>query len=251
LKHIKKKFLFERDSLPVKKGAETQNVDRKDSQTLKKVKNNTVPFIKTTEGKYIWGTHYNHKGKQLIIPLPDLTLAYYDFAYQGNKIRQEYEKKMFDKLNSTDEITEDVSNELYHYFGFASSCLIGMFTCIESFMNQILPANFVYVKKSERKTELFDKEQIQRSMSFDEKFKKILPELFNKKYDLSKSEIPVLKKLRDDIVHTKSKNDFTLQEDLIKKVLNFKYEECLIEIRSFINFYQNNYIEECDCGKDF
>ncbi len=251
MKHIKKKFLFERDSLPIKKGAETKNINRNDSQTLKKVKNNTVPFIQTTEGKYIWATHYNYNGKQLIIPLPDLTLAYYDFAYQGDKIRQEYEKKMFEKLNSETEITEDVSNELYHYFGFASSCVIVMFTSIESFMNQILPDNFVYLKKSERNTELFDKEQIQKSMSFDDKIKKILPALFNKKYDLSKSEIPVLKKLRDDIVHTKSKSDFTLQEDLMKRVLNFKYGECLIEIRSFINFYQSDYIEECNCGKDF
>lgn len=251
MKHIKKKFLFERESLPIKKGAETTNVNRSDSQTLKKVNKNTVPFIQTTEGKYIWATHYEHNGKQLIIPLPDLTLAYYDFAYQADQIRQEYEKKMFVKLNSKEAITEDVSNEIYHYFGFSSSCIIGMFTCIESFMNQVLPTNFVYVKKSDKKTELFDKEQIQKSMSFDEKIKNILPELFNKKYDLSKSKIPILKKLRDDIVHTKSKNDFTLQEALIKRVLNFKYEECLDEIRTFINFYQNNYIEECECGIDF
>lgn len=251
MKHIKKKFLFESDSLPIKKGAETKSVNRSDSQTLKNVNKNTVPFLVTTEGKYIWSTHHENKGKQLIIPLPDLSLAYYDFAYQANRIRQDYEKKMFEKLNSKETITEDVSNEIYYYFGFASSCIIGMFTCVESFMNQVLPDNFVYIKKSERKTELFDKEQIQISMSFDEKIKKILPELFNKKYDLSKSQIPILKKLRDNIVHTKSKNDFTLQEALIKRVLNFKYEDCLEEIRTFINFYQNDYIQECNCGKDF
>ena len=221
MKHIKKKYLYEREILPLKNGAEVKQVQRYDSKTLKTSAKDTIPFIPTTEGKYIGATHFNYNGKQVIVPLPDLTLAYYDFAYQGNRIRHDYEFKMFEKLNSKEEISEDISNELYNYFGFASSCLIGMFTCLESFVNQLLPNNYIYEKKSERKTELFNHEQIQKSINFEEKIKKILPEIFNKKYDFSKSSIIVLKKLRDDIVHTKSKTDFSLQEDLMKRILNF------------------------------
>lgn len=251
MKHIKKKFLFEETRLPVRENVEKQFVDRRDLDTLKEIKNDSVPFIQTTEETYIRAITHKHNNKNVILPIPDLTLAYYDFAYHGNIIRQDYEKKMFEKLNSQEDTTEDVIHEVYHYFGFASSCIIGMFTCVEAFMNQVIPDNFVYLKKSEKKTELFNKEQIQRGISFDEKIKNILPNLFNKKYDLSKSQIPALKKMRDDIVHTKSKSDFTLQEDLMKRVLGFKYTDCLVAIKDFINYYQDNYIEECDCSRDF
>jgi len=143
------------------------------------------------------GIHYNNK----IIPIPDLTLVYYNFGYISNMIRKEYEEKLFEKLTSQDEVTEEVSNELYHYFGAASSCIIGMFNALEAFVNSIIPDNAVFQKKLKQKTELYNKEQMQRNIGIMEKIKDLLPQILYDKFDLSSSLITDLKNLRDEIVH--------------------------------------------------
>lgn len=251
MKHIKKKYQFECQRLPVKKGATITTANRSDSGSLKKVRQETVPFLQTTDGSYILGMYYNYDRTHTIIPIPDLALVYFDFGHISNRIRKDYEKKLFEKLTSQEQVTEEASNELYHYFGAASSCIIGMFNALEAFVNSIIPDDAVYQKKLKQETELYNKEQIQRNIGIMEKIKDLLPQILNDKFDLSSSLIAYLKNLRDDIVHTKSKPDFSTQEELIKKMLDFKYEKCMEDIRNFMNHYKPNYIENCECGKDF
>lgn len=251
MKHIKKKYQFESLKLPIKEGATPSFVNRSDSETLKEINKDTVPLIQTTDGSNIWGMHYNYNGAQTIIPLPDLALVYFDFGHISNRIRKEYEKKLFEKLTAREQVTEEASNELYHYFGAASSCIIGMYNALEAFVNSIIPDDFVFQKELKQKTELYNKEQIQRNMGTMEKIKDLLPQIFKNKFNLSSSLITDLKNLRDEIVHTKSKPGFSTQEELIKKMLDFKYEKCMEDLRDFMNHYKPNYIENCECGKDF
>lgn len=251
MKHIKKKYLYENQNLPVKKGANITTVNRSDSAALKKEEKYTIPFLKTTNDTNIWGIHYNHNGTRTIIPLPDLALVYFDFGHISNRIRKEYKKKLFEKLTAREQVTEEASNELYHYFGAASSCIIGMYNALEAFVNSIIPDDFVFQKELKQKTELYNKEQIQRNMGTMEKIKDLLPQIFKNKFNLSSSLITDLKNLRDEIVHTKSKPGFSTQEELIKKMLDFKYEKCMEDLRDFMNHYKPNYIENCECGQDF
>ena len=95
---------------------------------------------------------------------------------------------------------------------------------------------------------------------FKEKVKKVIPQLlqfeeknfvkgFIHKYDLIKD----LKNFRDEIVHTKSfegigTNNF--YERLYVTSLNFEYDKVLFAARDYINFHQENLIEECLCGND-
>ncbi|WP_338357160.1 hypothetical protein [Yeosuana marina] len=74
-----------------------------------------------------------------------------------------------------------VTNEIYKYYGFASSCIISMFTSLESFINHIIPNNKLYKKELHHKTEIYNKEQIQKGLSFDEKTKNVLPFFFENK----------------------------------------------------------------------
>ena len=54
------------------------------------------------------------------------------------------------------------------------------------------------------------------------------------------------------VVHTKTDSKGkTPYEHIFKRVLNFKYEEALHAVRDFINFYQPDYVVECDCGEDY
>lgn len=98
MKHIKKKYYFQKNEIPLKKGKKSFKLDRSDNQSIKKLKKETIPFIKTTDGDVILSMFYNNNGKEIIIPIPDLTLVYYNNAYLNNYKRKEKEKELFKKL---------------------------------------------------------------------------------------------------------------------------------------------------------
>lgn len=259
MKHIKKKYLFQEKADTFKSKVESlpsfQNVDRRDSKTLKNSKNHFA-LIKTTDDFFLSGFIHNHNGKHTVVPIPDLTLVYFDHSYQMNLVRKEKENDLFKKLNSKEDVTEDVSNELYHYYGHASNCIISLFTSLESFVNSLIPDNGKFERILKNKTEIFTKTQIQENINFTDKLKFVLPYFFNDK-NFFKKQTPTnqliisLKELRDEVVHTKSEKSFELQEKLFKKILKFKYDKSIEAVAKFMNYYKSDYITECDCGKDF
>ena len=262
MKHIEKKYLFQEKVLRLKKISNSNStefplkqVDRRDKKTLKINKNERV-FVKTTEGFFLSGFIYNYHGNYTVVPIPDLTLVYYDHSYQMNRMRKKKENELFEKLNSEDDISEDASNELYHYYGFASNCIISLFTSIESFINHLIPDEKTFQKVLKNKTEIYTKSQIQESLNFNEKVKIVIPYFFDGKNFFKKANptnelINNLKQLRDDIIHTKSESNFELQELLLRRVLNFKYDKTLEAVAKFMNFYKNDYVQECNCGNDY
>ncbi len=256
MKHIKKKYYYQEKRVPIQEGREPIKADRRDNKNLKKLKKGNIPFIKTTEGEFIMSMSYNYNGTEAIIPLPDLTLIYYNNAYLNNISRKSQEKKLFEKLlNGEDELTENVTNELYNYVGVATSSIIQMFTSLESFINHQLPDEIPYIYVRKDKTEYYNKEQIQMYIKFWDKVKEVLPYYHSKNFfqnvTPTNSHIRNLKDLRDEIVHTKSNQLYDVQAKLIEKLLKFKYDETLIAIRKFMNFYDENYIIDCNCKNDF
>ncbi|MEL0652254.1 hypothetical protein V6246_12545 [Algibacter sp. TI.3.09] len=256
MKHIKKKYYYQEKVVPVKNSNKGYVIDRPDSKTIKKIKKDVIPFIQTTDGFKVLSMFHNYNGTEVVIPIPDLTLVYNNNAYLNNLTRKEQEKKLFKKLLDTSEITEVATNELYAYIGVASSSIIQMFTSIESFTNHLIPDDQPYINSSRRdRTESYTKDQIQIHIKFWDKMKDVLPYFHSKnffqKQTPTNSHITKLKELRDEIVHTKSNQVFESQSNLIEKLLKFKYDETLLAIRKFMNFYIPEYIVECDCNDDF
>lgn len=258
MKHIKKKYLFQKEiteeiaNVLANKG---QKIDkhRKDLISLAKEKD---LFITTDKDFLIKAFPFKHKGSNALIPIPDLSLVYFDSAYQLNRDRISMEERLFIKLANQKEMGEDATNEIYRYYGYASSCIISLFTSIESYINHIIPIEMPYVKKLKNKTELFTKEQVQKGISFDDKVKEVLPYFFDNKNffkntSLASQHITNLKNLRNEIVHPKSETSFGTQENLIKRLLNFKYDKTFEAVMKFMNFYNKDYIVECDCGVNF
>lgn len=232
-----------------------QYVDRRDRKTLKENKTD-VAFVETTEGYLIKGFIHNYNGSYTVIPMPDLTLVYFDHAYFMNKLRKEKEVQLFKKLNSLNEVAEESTNEIYHYYVHASSCIISLFTALESFINHLLPDSKIFKRELKNRTEIYSKEQIQEHINFNDKLKEVLPYFFEGKNFFKKSTptnqlLNSLKDLRDDIIHTKSERNFEKQEELFARVLKFKYDKTIEAVGVFINFYKPNYLKECDCGINY
>lgn len=257
MKHIKKKYLFQ-GPLPITNLNNLQHIDLlgNNQEMLKhKAKDHFVALKLSDSKEMIYAFIYNHKGKYINIPLPDYTLVYYNFAYSLNIERKKQQEILLSHLSNVDTITHDCSNELFNFYGHASSYVVNLFTSIESFINSMLPDGENYVIKGNKKTEIYDKAQIQENVCFFDKLKIVLPQFHKKNFFKDRTptnqHIINLKELRDEIVHTKSDSKLEISIELFKRLLNFKYDETLDAVASLMNFYKPNYIEACSCGKDF
>ncbi len=259
MKHIQKKFLFQ----DLYENVEFENnpdytwldINKMDNELLKKAENNSNIIIETTENEKIYACIYNHNGKRLTVPMPDFTLVYYDFAYGLNILRKSTKNEIFDKLSSIETFSELSHTIIYNFYGYSSSCIINLFTAIESFINSLLPGDKKFERILNNKTEIFNREQIQEQLSFYVKLKEVLPQFYGKNFFKQSTQatthINNLKELRDKIIHTKSDNIGKVQSDLFKSLMRFKYDETFLAVKTLINFYKEDYIVDCSCENDF
>ncbi len=143
----------------------------------------------------------------------------------------------------------------YEYQGCASACVIMLFSSLECFINDIIPSNYIYKITDNKRTEIYNKDQIQEFIPFMDKMKKVLPDALGKNFFIkqtsSTSHIDNLRNLRNDIVHTKSDPTGINHSKILKKLLDFKYDETFKSISLFFNFYKINFIEECPCDENW
>jgi len=255
MKHIKKKYLFQIETTDERLNS-WEEVPKSSRENIK-IPNGKGLFITTDNDLAIKAFTLNIKSKNAVIPIPDLTLVYFDSAYNLNRERKILENRLLEKIISDNEkYGEDATNEIYHYYGNASGTIIFLFTSLESFINHILPDDKSFEQKLDKHTLIFNKSQIQKNISFDKKLKEVLPQLLEGK-NFFKNQTPTnqhiinLKQLRDELIHTKSDITFSNHENLIKRLLKFNYEDTFKAVSTFMNFYKSNYIEECNCGRDF
>lgn len=256
MKHIQKKYGIQLANAVDKINAVGTKFDVKSKASLKLAKKQDI-YATTENGYVIKCFLHQNNGDNLVIPIPDLSLVYFDSAYNLNKLRIEQQKQLNNKIKTIAKgtISESAINEVYRYYGYSTSCIISLFTAMESFINHILPDDKNYEKDCGYKTEIYSKSQIQKGLTFDEKTRKVLPSFFEKDYfkksTANTQHIYNLKELRDEIVHPKSEKNLDAQEKLMKRLLKFDYEKTLEAVASFMNYYESDFIAECNCGVDF
>lgn len=215
----------------------------------------------TEDNKLVQTFKYEENNSVYLIPEPDPIVIYFDTARHFYRTIQSKRDELFSKL-LTDQVSQvnftAVNGDFYWYFSNVSACLIFLFLSIEAFVNKSIPIDFEYKKKiQDKRTEVYDKLQIQRNIDFLEKIKYVMPEVrgenFVQRYSHKFEQIRKLKKFRDEIVHTKSFEGIgtsNFYQDLYIMSFDFEFEMTLFSVRDFINFYQPNLIVECNCGMD-
>lgn len=233
-------------------------IDEKVISEISNSKMNGYYAMAITENDTIVQTFkYKNNNNIFLIREPDPIIIYFDTARLFHKTIKEKRLSLFSKL-SRNEYFSAVNGDFYWYYSTVSSYVIFLFLAIEAFINKSIPNNFEYKKNIPgKKTELYDKYQVQRNIEFLEKIKSVLPEATNKNFVSEHTHkyefIRKLKLFRDEIVHTKSfegKSSPNFYEDLFVMSLDFEFDETLIAARDFINYYQPNLIEECLCGNE-
>lgn len=259
MKHIKKKFLFheflqkrgEAFSKEFEEIALPQNID---SQEVLKAAKGQAGIIRSTNNENIFSMVYNDSGTYCMIPVPDFSLMNYNQAYKYNIERKELRKELIKHFK---DLNGDYKNFAfaYEFQGCASSCVIMLFTSLECFVNDIIPSDFKYIVTENKRTEIYDKVQIQEFIPFMDKLKKVLPQALNKNFFSKQtpitSHIDNLKDLRNAIVHTKSDPTGQNHAEILKKLLNFKYDETFLAIATYFNFYKQGFVEDCSCDENW
>lgn len=221
----------------------------------KKVSGDTRIFAHFDNDKIIECFSLQKNGNTYFVPEPDPILIYFNNAYFCYKAIKEQEKELFKKLEVSN-LNEGVAGQLYTHFGNCMGFVTALFTSMETFINSQIPQSYSYKIEQNNRTEIYNYDQIQRYVSFDDKWKKIIPEITKKdfavNFPLKHQHLVNLKEFRNMIIHTKAINEgSTPYNYLFKKAFTFKYEDALFTVRDYINFYKEDYIVECDCDKDF
>jgi len=257
MKHIKKKFQFEMHLTDEMIQSMKNVFEYKPASGFAKPRpeKGQECILLTEKNLGIRAFHINIGGVNYYIPEPDPILLYFHNAYINFIRIKESKKKVLAVLNQT-KLDEDISIVLYDYFGYTNGYVIFLFTAIEAFINRFIPENFSYQIVQRNRTELYDRDQIQRYLSFDDKLNKVIVDISKKNFaktcPLKYKHIDNLKEFRNIIVHTKADpNGATPFEYVYKKSLNFSYEDTLLAVRDLLNFYQPNCVEDCPCGGDW
>lgn len=133
-----------------------------------------------------------------------------------NKARKEYDisfqiysevvqKKL--KPNFLYVVQPDIISGLYDYFESIQSCIIMIYSAIEALCNVAIPHDYTFTKKNNKGiTEIWDKQNIEKWTSTEEKAGKIVPELLGIKSPKNQpywENFKKLKYIRDEIIHQK------------------------------------------------
>lgn len=257
MKHIKKRFFFDYKKGDLNLNESNSDFYKFDAAGEKQIigKKGTVAFLELDTDQWIGGFVSKVKGKTFIMPIPDPTLIYFHNAQSSLKQIELERDTLVQKLDFQGKVPETAINEIYNYFGLTSGFVIFLFTAIESFINQIIPDDFKFEIESNRKTEVYNKRQIQESLDFKTKITKVLKSStgndFFSKSTPANQLIYRLKDFRDDVIHTKDDGEIMKYDTLVDNALRFPYEKALLAVAKFMNHYKKDYIVECECGSNF
>lgn len=207
-------------------------------------------FMQLEDKTIIQGFVHLINGKPFMIPEPEPSILYFTNAEDKLNELLKIQSTLLESNLTTNNFS-DLSHAFYNFFQLSSDYIINLFTSIEAFNNSLIPDDFSIKIKSKN----YNKERTQRSMDFLNKIKKAIPQIMNKSFlkdNPKKYEFLLeIKHLRDNVVHTKNmQSGFPASyRELYKSYLNFDFKKSYEVTKDYFNFYKEDWIENCNCGR--
>jgi len=253
MKHIRKRFLFEK-KLPAEIAdcfiKQTAFIEYNATAKLE-VPDDKTAYLFTEDNRVIRPFQFKDKDRVYYIPVPDPILVYFNTAYFNFKNIESAKTKVFQVLEET-VLSEAIINDLYHFFSLSNVFVVSLISALEAFVNEEIPANFEYSVQYKKRRKVLNKAKIQRNVPFLEKVNKVMREISKKHFAKEHPEqyklIEELKEFRDSLVHMKPEAIKTENDFVYIQALSFRYEETLEAVAAYMNYYKQDYIVECPCG---
>ncbi|MPS71627.1 MAG: hypothetical protein E2590_00570 [Chryseobacterium sp.] len=203
-------------------------------------------LVLTTKDSLIFGFDFLHNGKKLMMPEINPITIYFSNAIMSNVQIGKYKKILISDAKKGISQIHSFGN----FFQLAFNCIMNLQSSIEVFVNLIIQENnYVFLKK--------DGTQRTGIINIHDKINIALPQILSKNFKINfeneYSQIEDLIKLRNDLIHLKPETEITNTKYKIpyRKVIEFNFDKTIIAVKKFINYYEPNLIEECNCGVNF
>lgn len=146
--------------------------------------------------------------KHIGVPVPNATASCLNISHNcWVKAKELRENSNIDK-SIKKQVAFNQESDAINYLELMMQSIIFAFTALEAFVNEIIPDDYVYEKQGQKCKEIYNKNEIERWLSIDEKIGQILPIAINVESPKGKhnswNDLLKLKKIRDRLVHMKS-----------------------------------------------
>lgn len=201
------------------------------------------------ENEIIYGFDYLFNGQKIVIPEINPVLIFYSNAIMSHKNLNQCRTVLLENSPTVQNLQTKLDSKLFgKYFQLAANCIINSQATIENFINNSIPDNFEIFSnngKVIKRPNIHDKIDYGIVKIYEKSFE----ENHEKEYQLVKELIDI----RNDIIHLKPDKEITntKYKNLFRRVIDFNFEDGILAVKCFINFYSPNLIEECPCGKEY
>lgn len=201
------------------------------------------------EKKIVYGFDYLHSGKKRVVVEINPVTIFFANSVMSFGMLEKYKQILLSQSPEVGRLDSESVN-LSHsgmFFQLAINCIINLQATLESLANRIIPETYPFLDNTGKPV---DKTVTYKLYNAVPKIKQIdFHKKTNKKHNKA---IDKLIKLRNDIIHLKPKNQTnTGYKGVYRDLLDFDYIKTITAVKTFVNFYEPNLLEECLCGHDF
>lgn len=201
------------------------------------------------ENEFIYGFDYFYDDDKIIIPELNPVMIFYSNAVMSHrKLMLSRHELLTNSPTIKNYKKNGIDANLFgNFFRMATNCIVNLQSTLESFVNRTIPDEHQFL----------DKNDIPFEPTIFHKLDKALPVIknrrFKSKFKKHNYQIRKLIELRNEIIHLKptQENTNTKYKVVYRKMLKFDYTQAIIAVENFVNFYEPNLFENCQCGKEF
>jgi len=215
-------------------------------------------FLSDHQGNAFQGITFPFKDEILAGIAPNLVQAYYDLAFEHIQWTEKYRETLFHTASSQFDPVKVVNERMFNRFiQYRLSGIVFLHLAVEAFLNNIIPDDHIYEKREKSNSDKFvetitkyNKAQIERWLTFKEKLDEILFSIDGLTVDKEifspiREKLIELSKIRDEIVHlkSKSKETKTYYANIFDFITTKDLNKYAIAVRDFLNLVSPNFIE--------
>lgn len=202
------------------------------------------------KNEIIYGFDYLFNDQKIVIPEINPTLIFYSNAIMSHKNLDQFRTALLENSPTLKNLENNtLDSKLFgKYFQLATNCIINLQTALESFLNNSIPDNFEFLSENNK---VIKRPNIHNKIDYG--MVKLKGKNFEEKFTNEYLLVKELIEIRNDIIHLKPVKEITKTKykNLFRRVIDFDFENGILAIKCFINFYSPNLIEECPCGKEY
>ncbi|MEK6525101.1 hypothetical protein [Myroides odoratimimus] len=199
-----------------------------------------INYNNNGQNSMVLGFPYFSEKKLVAIPFIEPTTIFFSNAVLSMGNIEYYKEKLIKYFGSKE--NKGNLNHMQEFFTLSFNCIVSLQTALESFLNKKIPQDYVYYHRNgneKKHPSIKDKINFGMVNSYNKNFE----ESFNLEYNL----VIKLIDLRNRLIHS-DPNEIS---HIYKEMFNFLYSETIAAIKSYINFYEKNLIQDCSCDADF